>query len=100
MIKLYINTCQYIGLNSQRAPVINPLGEGLTSIHFVLLRSKVMVTKITFVNKKSFPLILLINIYHIAFICNVLIGLSEDKTPIDFWFTRSKDKVTRFTFVK
>ena len=45
-------------------------------------------------------LILLRTIYPIAFICIVLIGLSEDKTPIDFGFTRSKGKVTRVTLVK
>ena len=29
----------------------------------------------------------------------MLIGLGEEKQPIDFGFTRSKDKVTRLTFV-
>ena len=63
---------------------------GLTSIDFVFLRSKVKVTKV--ICKKWFPLILLRTIYYRAFICNVLIGLSEDKTPIDFGFTKSKGK--------
>jgi len=34
------------------------------------------------------------------FICNVLIGLSGDKTPTDFGITRSKGKVSRVTFKK
>ena len=66
---------------------------------FVFFRSKVRVTKVTFV-KKWFFLIFLRTIYHRAFIYNVLIGLSEDKTPIDFGFTRSKGNVTRVRFVK
>ena len=40
------------------------------------------------------------NIDHRSFIFHMLIGLSEDKTPIDFVFTRSKSKITRVTFVK
>ena len=33
-------------------------------------------------------------IYHRDFICNIQIGLSEDKTPIDSEFIMSKGKVT------
>ena len=50
--------------------------------------------------KKMFLLILLIKIYRRALLFNILIGLSKDKTSIDFGFTRSKGKVTRATFVK
>jgi len=39
-------------------------------------------------------------VHYRASICYVPIGLSKDKTPIDFEFTRSKGKVTRVTFVK
>jgi len=70
----------------------------LASIDFVFFRSKVKVTKVTFV-KKWFLLIFLRTIYHRAFLCNVLIGLSEDKTLIGFGFTGSKGKVTRVTIV-
>jgi len=67
-------------------------GEGLTPIDFVFFRSRVKVTRVTFV-KKWFPLIFLTIIYYRAFICNVL------RTPIDFGFTRSKVKVTMVIFV-
>jgi len=67
------------------------LDDGLTPIDFVFFRVKV--TRVTFV-KKKFLLVFLRTIYHRAFICNVPIALSEDKTPIDFGFTRSKVKVT------
>jgi len=69
---------------------------GLTSVDFVFLRSKVNVTKVTFV-KILLLLIFLRTIYHRAFMCDVL---SEDKSPIDLGFTRSKGKVTKVTFVK
>ena len=36
-----------------------------------------------FCEKKGFSLNFLRSIYHRAFICNVLIAVSEDKTPID-----------------
>ena len=48
--------------------------------------------------KKWFPLIFLKTFYH-PFICNVLIALSEGKTPIDCGFTRSKVKVLIVVFV-
>ena len=38
--------------------------------------------------------------HHSAFIFYMLIGLGEDKTPIDFVFTRSKVKVTMVTFAR
>jgi len=47
---------------------------------------------------KWLPTIILKLIYHRAFIFHMLIGLSEDKNPIDIGFTRSK--VTMVTFVK
>jgi len=68
-------------------------------LDFVFFSAKVKDTKVTFV-KKWFPLIFLRTIYYGAFICNVLIVLSVEKTPFDFGFTKSKGKVTRVTFVK
>ena len=68
------------------------LGEGLTSIDFVFFRSKVKDTKVFFCKKMVSTHFLenyLSHAFHRAFICNVLIGLSEDKTHNDFGFTRS-----------
>ena len=50
--------------------------------------------------KKWFPLILLRTSYHTALIYNMLIGLVEDMTNIDFGFTRLKVKVTMVTCKK
>jgi len=47
-----------------------------------------------------FSLIILITVYHRAFIFYMQIGLGEGLTPIDFVFFRSKVKVARFTYVK
>jgi len=46
---------------------------------------------------KLFQIIILNIFYHRAFIFHMLIGLGEDKYPIDFGFTRSKVEVTRYT---
>jgi len=76
------------------------LGEGLLFIDFVFF-VKGQCHMGHFCNT-WFPLIFLRTIYHIlvAFICNVLIGLSEDKHPVDIGLTWSKEKVKRVTFVK
>jgi len=58
----------------------------------VFFRERVKVTWVPFVEKR-FPLSFLRSFYHRTFTCNVLIALSEDKTPIDFMFTRSNVKV-------
>jgi len=38
--------------------------------------------------------------YHRAMTFRMMIGLGEDKNPLNFGFTRSKVKVTRITFEK
>ena len=58
----------------------------------VFFRERVKVTWVPFVEKR-FPLSFLRSLYHRTFTCNVLIALSEAKTPIDFMFTRSNVKV-------
>jgi len=78
------------------------IGEGMTPIDFGFTRSKVKVTRVTLVTKikKCIPLNILRIIYHTAFIFHMLIGLSENMTRIDIWFTRSKLKVRRVILVK
>jgi len=71
-------------------------GEGLTPFDIMFFRSRIKVTRVTFVKKKWFPLIFLRTIYHRAFIFHVL---WEGKTPIHFGFTMSKVKVTMVIFV-
>jgi len=66
----------------------------MTSINIVFITSEVKVKRTTFV-KNGFR-----SFIHRAFICNVLIAISEYKNPIDFGLTRLTVKVTVVTFVK
>jgi len=62
------------------------LDENITPVDIEVFKSKVNVRRNTFVKNIVSPAFFLRTIYHKAFICtcNVLISLSEDKTPINF----------------
>jgi len=74
------------------------LDRDMTHIDIGVIRSKVKVSRITFVKNVS-PIILR-TVYHRGFTFYMLIGLGEGLTFINFGFTRSKGKVTRVTLVK
>ena len=75
------------------------LDEDKNAIDFGFTRSKVKVTRVTFV-KICFPHIFLRTICHKAFIFHMLIRLVEDMTNINFGFSRLKVKDTRVTCKK
>ena len=73
------------------------LGEGMTTISFVLTRSNVKVALGTFKTVTMFPLQLLTTFKYRALMFHLLIILGENMVPDNFEITRSK--VTRVTFV-